>query len=181
MEGISSVEHAVLSNSEFLAKGMAFNDLLNPDRVFIGGDEISEVSRRGIEMLTWIYEHWIPRDLILVTSINAVSVICEATGTDVREVPLAISFDTRIGPYFLKASSGFGGSCFKKDILNLTYIFQSLYLTEVATYWNTVFQMNEHQINRFDRCIFDSLFNNLRGKCIAIFGFAFKKDTGDTR
>ncbi|VDN12906.1 unnamed protein product [Dibothriocephalus latus] len=199
---ICQVEHAVLSNPEFLAEGTAIKDLLNPDRVLIGGDENSEVSRRGIEMLTWIYEHWIPRDLILVTSvwsselsklaanaflaqrissINAVSAICEATGADVREVSQAISLDSRIGPYFLKASLGFGGSCFKKDILNLTYICQTLNLTEVAAYWNSVLEMNEHQMNRFGGCILDSLFNNLRGKRIAIFGFAFKKDTGDTR
>ncbi|KAL7064253.1 hypothetical protein AAHC03_05598 [Spirometra sp. Aus1] len=198
----TTIEHAVLSNPEFLAEGTAINDLLNPDRVLIGGDENSVTSRRGIEMLTWIYEHWIPRDLILVTSvwsselsklaanaflaqrissINAVSAICEATGADVREVSQAISLDSRIGPYFLKASLGFGGSCFKKDILNLTYICQSLNLTEVAAYWNAVLQMNEHQMDRFGRCILDSLFNNLHGKRIAIFGFAFKKDTGDTR
>ncbi|VDD80917.1 unnamed protein product [Mesocestoides corti] len=196
------LEHTVLSNPEFLAEGTAIKDLLYPDRILIGGDENSPASRRGLEMLTWVYKHWIPEDRILLTSvwsselsklaanaflaqrissINAVSAICEATGADVREVSMAISQDSRIGPYFLQASLGFGGSCFRKDILNLTYICESLNLPEVASYWNMVLRINDHQMERFSRSILRSMFNNLRDKRIAILGFAFKKDTGDTR
>nr|CDS34609.1 UDP glucose 6 dehydrogenase [Hymenolepis microstoma]CDS34614.2 UDP glucose 6 dehydrogenase [Hymenolepis microstoma] len=197
-----NLEHTVLSNPEFLAEGTAIKDLLQPDRILIGGDENSVAGRRGLEMLTWVYKHWVPEDRIILTSvwsselsklaanaflaqrissINAVSAICEATGADVREVSAAISRDSRIGPHFLQASLGFGGSCFRKDILNLTYICESLNLSEVASYWNMVLRLNDHQMERFSRSIIRSMFNNLRGKRIAIFGFAFKKNTGDTR
>ncbi|VDL16193.1 unnamed protein product [Hymenolepis diminuta] len=197
-----NLEHTVLSNPEFLAEGTAIKDLLQPDRVLIGGDENSAAGRRGLKMLTWVYKHWVPEDRILLTSvwsselsklaanaflaqrissINAVSAMCEATGADVREVSAAISRDSRIGPHFLQASLGFGGSCFRKDILNLTYICESLNLPEVASYWNMVLRLNDHQMERFSRSIIRSMFNNLRGKRIAILGFAFKKNTGDTR
>ncbi|KAM7538009.1 hypothetical protein Aperf_G00000071399 [Anoplocephala perfoliata] len=196
------LEHIVLSNPEFLAEGTAIKDLLHPDRILIGGDENSPAVRRGLDMLIWVYKHWIPEDKILLTSvwsselsklaanaflaqrissINAVSAICEATGADIREVSAAISRDSRIGPHFLQASLGFGGSCFRKDILNLTYIAESLNLPEVASYWNMVLRLNDHQTERFSRSIVRSMFNNLRDKRITILGFAFKKDTGDTR
>ncbi|KAL5962395.1 UDP-glucose 6-dehydrogenase [Taenia solium] len=202
LQSPSHLEHTVLSNPEFLAEGTAIKDLLYPDRILIGGDESSPAGRRGLEMLTWVYKHWIPEERILLTSvwsselsklaanaflaqrissINAVSAICEATGADVREVAMAISRDSRIGPFFLQASLGFGGSCFRKDILNLTYICESLNLPEVASYWNMVLRLNDHQMERFSRSIVRSMFNNLRDKRVAIFGFAFKKDTGDTR
>jgi UDPglucose 6-dehydrogenase len=187
----------VLSNPEFLAEGTAVSDLLSPDRVLIGGE-----SSEAIEQLAQVYERWIPRQKILTTnlwsselskltanaflaqrvsSINAISALCEATGADVDEVAKAIGTDSRIGPKFLKASVGFGGSCFQKDILNLVYLCQHFGLSEVATYWEQVVKMNDYQKQRFSTRIIRTMFHTVSDKQIAIWGFAFKKDTNDTR
>ncbi|MEM8668333.1 MAG: UDP-glucose 6-dehydrogenase [Planctomycetota bacterium] len=187
----------VLSNPEFLAEGTAVDDLLNPDRVLIGGE-----SSKAINALSDVYAHWIERDRILTTnlwsselskltanaflaqrvsSINAISALCEATGADVDEVARAIGTDSRIGPKFLKASVGFGGSCFQKDILNLVYLCEHFGLREVAAYWEQVVAMNDHQKTRFSERIVKTMFNTVSDKKIAIWGFAFKKDTNDTR
>ncbi|CAG0894571.1 unnamed protein product [Cyprideis torosa] len=195
------VNFQVLSNPEFLAEGTAIENLLNPDRVLIGGEE-SEQGTLAIKALSEIYEAWVPKDRIItmntwsselsklvanaflaqrISSINSVSAICEATGADVSEVAKAIGMDSRIGSKFLHASVGFGGSCFQKDILSLVYIAECLKLDEVADYWQKVVDMNIYQRNRFTARIIRGLFNTLSGKHIAIFGFAFKKDTGDVR
>ena len=187
----------VLSNPEFLAEGTAIADLLAPDRVLIGGESAS-----AIERLAQVYERWIPRDKILTTnlwsselskltanaflaqrvsSINAISALCEATGADVDEVAKAIGTDSRIGPKFLKASVGFGGSCFQKDILNLVYLCEHFGLPDVAKYWEQVVVMNDYQKKRFSTNIVRTLFHTVSDKQIAIWGFAFKKDTNDTR
>ncbi|XP_069129393.1 UDP-glucose 6-dehydrogenase-like isoform X1 [Argopecten irradians] len=201
------VQYQVLSNPEFLAEGTAVNDLIYPDRVLIGGDP-SPLGQEAIQSLRWIYEHWVPQDKIItmntwsselsklaanaflaqrISSINAMSAICEMTGADVSEVANAVGRDTRIGNKFLKASvgfggfSGFGGSCFQKDVLNLVYLCECLNLPEVAEYWQQVININDYQRRRFANKIIESLFNTVTNKKIAIFGFAFKKDTGDTR
>ncbi|XP_065734014.1 UDP-glucose 6-dehydrogenase isoform X2 [Phocoena phocoena] len=192
---------SVLSNPEFLAEGTAIKDLKNPDRVLIGGDETPE-GQRAVQALCAVYEHWVPREKILTTntwsselsklaanaflaqrisSINSISALCEATGADIEEVATAIGMDQRIGNKFLKASVGFGGSCFQKDVLNLVYLCEALNLPEVARYWQQVIDMNDYQRRRFASRIIDSLFNTVTDKKIAILGFAFKKDTGDTR
>ena len=199
--GGSSVHFEVLSNPEFLAEGTAIADLEHPDRVLIGGHE-TESGRAARQQLVDIYARWIPRERILTTnvwsselsklvanaflaqrisSINSIAELCEATGADVEEIARAIGTDSRIGPKFLRASVGFGGSCFKKDILNLVYIAESLGLREVAAYWEQVVTMNEHQQARFVRQMVASMFNTIAGKRIAVLGFAFKADTGDTR
>lgn len=191
----------ILSNPEFLAEGTAVADLESPDRVLIGGDETPE-GREAIQKLIDIYANWVPRERILssnlwsselsklaanaflaqrISSINAMSAICEATGANVDEVSHAIGTDSRIGPKFLKASVGFGGSCFQKDILNLVYLCEYFGMPEVAAYWNSVITMNDHQKHRFAQRIIASMFNTLSGKKIAVLGFAFKKDTNDTR
>lgn len=191
----------ILSNPEFLAEGTAISDLIKPDRVLIGSLDTEE-GRAAAASLADIYASWVPRGQIItmnvwsselsklaanallaqrISSINALSAICEATGADVDEVSYACGLDSRIGPKFLKASVGFGGSCFQKDILNLVYLSESLHLPEVAQYWRQVVDMNEYQKRRFTNRIISSLFNTLTGKKIAILGFAFKKDTGDTR
>lgn len=191
----------ILSNPEFLAEGTAIQDLLHPDRVLIGGDSSPE-GQAAIARLSSIYEHWVPKDRIITTnvwsselsklaanaflaqrvsSINAMSAICEETGADVSEVARAIGKDSRLGSKFLQAGVGFGGSCFQKDILNLVYLAQSLNLPEVAAYWRGVVEMNDWQEHRFSDRIIRSLFNTVTGKKIAILGFAFKKNTGDTR
>ena len=191
----------VLSNPEFLAEGTAMKDLENPDRVLIGGETNGE-GTAAVQTLVDIYARWVPRENIITTnlwsselskltanaflaqrisSINAISALCEATGADVDEVGYAIGRDSRIGPKFLKASVGFGGSCFQKDILNLVYLCSHFGLQEVADYWESVIQMNDYQKRRFSRRIVSTLFNTVSGKKIAIFGFAFKKDTNDTR
>ncbi|XP_062865152.1 UDP-glucose 6-dehydrogenase [Trichomycterus rosablanca] len=191
----------VLSNPEFLAEGTAVKDLQEPDRVLIGGDEGPE-GQRAIAALREVYEHWVDKSRIITTntwsselsklaanaflaqrisSINSISALCEATGADVEEVAKAIGMDQRIGSKFLKASVGFGGSCFQKDVLNLVYLCEALNLTEVAKYWQQVIDMNEYQRRRFACRIIDCLFNTVSGKKIALLGFAFKKDTGDTR
>ena len=197
----NGVQFQILSNPEFLAEGTAIQDLLNPDRVLIGG-EISPEGQEAINALVEVYANWVPNDRILrtnvwsselsklianaflaqrVSSINAVSELCEKTGADVSEVAKAIGMDSRIGSKFLKASVGFGGSCFQKDILNLVYISKSFGLHEVADYWEQVIIMNDHQKRRFSKNIVQTLYNTVAGKKIAFLGWAFKKDTNDTR
>jgi UDPglucose 6-dehydrogenase len=195
------VRYDILSNPEFLAEGTAIENLMKPDRVLIGGEETPE-GRKAIETLCWIYEHWIPKESIFTTntwsselsklaanamlaqrisSINSLSAICEVTGADISQVACAIGLDSRIGSKFLQASVGFGGSCFQKDLLNLVYISEKLNLPEVAMYWQQVIDMNEYQKNRFSQKIIECLFNTVHDKRISILGFAFKKNTGDTR
>jgi UDPglucose 6-dehydrogenase len=197
----NGVKFQILSNPEFLAEGTAVEDLLSPDRVLIGGDT-DEEGQAAINALADVYAEWIPRERILTTnvwsselskltanaflaqrvsSINAMSELCEKTGADVNEVARAIGMDSRIGPKFLKASVGFGGSCFQKDILNLVYIAKSYGLNEVADYWEQVVIMNDHQKVRFAANIVKTLYNTVSGKKIAFLGWAFKKDTNDTR
>ena len=197
----NGVKFQILSNPEFLAEGTAVQDLLNPDRVLIGGDT-SEEGQIAIQKLVSIYSNWVPEAQILTTnlwsselskltanaflaqrisSINAMSELCEKTGADINEVAKAIGMDSRIGSKFLKASVGFGGSCFQKDILNLVYISKSFGLNEVADYWEQVIIMNDHQKDRFSKNIISTLYNTISGKKIAFLGWAFKKDTNDTR
>jgi UDPglucose 6-dehydrogenase len=197
----NGLKFQVLSNPEFLAEGTAIADLHNPDRVLIGGERTPE-GEKAIQALADVYAHWVPRDRIIMTnlwsselsklvanaflaqrisSINSISALCEATGADVDEVARAIGRDSRIGPKFLKASVGFGGSCFQKDILNLVYLCQHFGLPEVASYWEAVVKMNDWQKSRFAARIVRTLFNTVARKRIAIWGFAFKKDTNDTR
>lgn len=193
----NGVNFHILSNPEFLAEGTAIQDLQNPDRVLIGGE-----NPVAVEALVKVYEAWVPRERIITTnlwsselsklvanaflaqrvsSINAISELCEVTGADVNEVAHAIGMDSRIGAKFLKASVGFGGSCFQKDILNLVYIARSYNLTEVADYWEQVIIMNNHQKARFAEKIIQTLYNTVNGKKITFLGWAFKKDTNDTR
>eukprot|EP00604_Paraphysomonas_vestita_P003258 CAMPEP_0174821478 /NCGR_PEP_ID=MMETSP1107-20130205/8609_1 /TAXON_ID=36770 /ORGANISM="Paraphysomonas vestita, Strain GFlagA" /LENGTH=460 /DNA_ID=CAMNT_0016038567 /DNA_START=122 /DNA_END=1504 /DNA_ORIENTATION=- len=191
----------VLSNPEFLAEGTAIDDLLNPSRVLIGGEQ----TPRGLEAiatLASVYAQWVPSEKIITTnlwsselsklvanaflaqrvsSINSITALCEQTDADIDEIARAIGSDVRIGNKFLKASVGYGGSCFQKDILNLVYICESFGLKEVAEYWHQVVLMNDYQKRRFAHKMVDRMFNTITGKRIAIFGFAFKKDTGDTR
>jgi len=197
----NGVNYQILSNPEFLAEGTAITDLEEADRVLIGGEETPE-GQEAIQALADIYGAWLPKERILTTnvwsselskltanaflaqrvsSVNAISELCEATGANVNEVARAIGMDSRIGPKFLKASVGFGGSCFQKDILNLVYIAKSLGLNKVADYWEQVIIMNDHQKNRFAEKIVSTLFNTVSGKKIAFLGWAFKKDTNDTR
>ena len=197
----NGVKFQILSNPEFLAEGTAVQDLLNPDRVLIGG-ETDEDGHVAINALVDVYANWVSRDKILTTnvwsselskltanaflaqrvsSINAMSELCEKTGADVNEVARAIGMDSRIGSKFLKASVGFGGSCFQKDILNLVYIAKSYGLNEVADYWEQVIKMNDHQKRRFASNIVKTLYNTVSGKKIVFLGWAFKKDTNDTR
>ncbi|KAJ3103940.1 UDP-glucose 6-dehydrogenase 1 [Phlyctochytrium planicorne] len=197
----NGIRFDILSNPEFLAEGTAIPDLLHPDRVLIGSLQTPE----GItaqKTLASVYAHWVPTEKIItmnlwsselsklaanallaqrISSVNALSAICEATGADVDEVAYACGLDTRIGPKFLKASVGFGGSCFQKDILNLVYLSESLHLPEVAEYWKQVVTMNEYQKKRFSERVVRRLFNTITNKKVAVFGFAFKKNTGDTR
>ncbi|MDV6168366.1 UDP-glucose 6-dehydrogenase [Flavobacterium sp. DG1-102-2] len=191
----------ILSNPEFLAEGTAVEDLLHPDRVLIGGDTDAE-GKKAIDALVEVYSNWVPEEKILTTnvwsselskltanaflaqrvsSINAMSELCERTGADVNEVARAIGMDSRIGSKFLKASVGFGGSCFQKDILNLVYIAKSYGLNQVADYWEQVVIMNDHQKQRFAANIVKTLYNTVSDKKIAFLGWAFKKDTNDTR
>ncbi len=193
----NGVNFHILSNPEFLAEGTAITDLHNPDRVLIGGE-----NAEAIEALVQVYEAWVPRERILTTnlwsselsklvanaflaqrvsSINAISELCEATGANVDEVSKAIGQDSRIGSKFLKASVGFGGSCFQKDILNLVYIARSYNLHEVADYWEQVILLNDHQKTRFAEKIIQTMYNTVNGKHIGFLGWAFKKDTNDTR
>lgn len=197
----NGVQFQILSNPEFLAEGTAVKDLLSPDRILIGGDPTKE-GQKAIEALVEIYGNWVPKEKILrtnvwsselskltanaflaqrVSSINAMSELCEKTGADINEVAKAIGMDSRIGSKFLKASVGFGGSCFQKDILNLVYIAKSYGLNEVADYWEQVILINDHQKQRFSDLIVSKLYNTVSGKKITFLGWAFKKDTNDTR
>jgi UDPglucose 6-dehydrogenase len=197
----NGVNFQILSNPEFLAEGTAVEDLHAPDRILIGGEE-GEAGQEAMQALVDVYAKWVPRENIItsnvwspelskltanaflaqrVSSINAISELCEHTGADVNEVAGAIGRDSRIGPKFLKASVGFGGSCFQKDILNLVYISRSYGLQAVADYWEQVIIMNDHQKKRFAQNIVTTLFNTVSGKKIAFLGWAFKKDTNDTR
>ena len=192
---------SVVSNPEFLAEGTAIHDLANPDRVLIGGED-NENGHKAANKIAELYAHWVPRELILLTSVwsselsklvanamlaqrissvNSISALCERTEADITEVSRAIGMDSRIGSKFLQASIGFGGSCFRKDILHLSYLCEYYGLPEVADYWASVVNINEWQNNRFFQNILHELFNTLAGKTITILGFAFKKDTGDTR
>jgi UDPglucose 6-dehydrogenase len=198
----NGVKYQILSNPEFLAEGTAVEDLKSPDRVLIGGDIESEEGREAMEALVNIYASWVPKEKILTTnvwsselskltanaflaqrvsSINAISELCEKTGADVNEVAKAVGMDSRVGPKFLKASVGFGGSCFQKDILNLVYIARTYNLQKVADYWEQVIIMNDHQKRRFAANMVQTMYNTVAGKKIAILGWAFKKDTNDTR
>lgn len=197
----SGVEFQILNNPEFLAEGTAMRDLTNPSRVLIGGGQ-DKAGLAAIQKLVDVYANWVPRKQIITTnlwsselsklvanaflaqrisSINSISALCESTSADVDEVANAIGTDPRIGPNFLRASVGFGGSCFQKDILNLVYLCRSYHLTEVADYWESVIRMNDYQKSRFTHRMIKSMFNTVTGKRIALFGFAFKKNTGDTR
>ncbi len=197
----SGVKFEILSNPEFLAEGTAMRDLEVPDRVLIGGGQ-NESGLNAIQKLVNIYSSWVPKENIITTnlwsselsklvanaflaqrisSINTISELCEKTGADVDEVAKAIGMDSRIGDKFLKTSVGFGGSCFQKDILNLVYISKSLGLQQVANYWHQVILINEHQRRRFAKAIIKSLYNTVSGKKIAFLGWAFKKNTNDTR
>ena len=196
-----NLKFQIISNPEFLAEGTAIRDLENPDRVLIGGMETPE-GERAVEEVAAIYAHWVPRERIITTnlwsseltklvsnallaqrvsSVNSISALCEKTEANIDEVTAAAGRDSRIGPKFLKASIGFGGSCFKKDILNLVYLCGHYGLPEVAEYWEQVVRMNEFQARRFVGNMLDAMFNTVADKKIAIFGFAFKADTGDTR
>ncbi|MCR4320596.1 MAG: nucleotide sugar dehydrogenase [Candidatus Brocadiaceae bacterium] len=191
----------VVSNPEFLAEGTAISDLENPDRILIGSRE-TESGRIAREKIVEIYANWIPRDKIItcdiwsselsklvanaflaqrISSINSISALCEKTEADIAKVARAIGMDSRIGPKFLNASVGFGGSCFKKDILNLVYICEYYGLHEVAQYWENVVKINEYQEERFVQKMIHAMFNTIAHKRIALFGFAFKANTGDTR
>jgi UDPglucose 6-dehydrogenase len=195
------LKHQILSNPEFLAEGTAVADLEQPSRVLIGGEQTPE-GLAAIEKLASIYAHWVPRERIITTnlwsselsklvanaflaqrisSINSISALCEVSGADVSEVARAVGMDPRVGPKFLAASVGFGGSCFQKDILNLVYLCESFGLTEVAAYWQAVVDMNDYQKTRFVQNMVRTMFNTVTGKKICILGFAFKKDTGDVR
>lgn len=195
------ISFEVISNPEFLAEGTAMNDLEFPDRVLIGSRE-TESGIKARKAIVEIYENWIPKERIIesniwsselsklvanaflaqrISSINAISALCEKTDANVGEVSKAIGMDSRLGSKFLNASIGFGGSCFKKDILNLAYLCKTYGLDEVANYWESVVKINEYQKERFVLNMLNSMFNTLAGKKICLLGFAFKADTGDTR
>jgi UDPglucose 6-dehydrogenase len=197
----NSVSFDVLSNPEFLAEGSAMTDLENPDRVLIGcQDTKSGLAAR--DTLVEIYANWVPREKIItsniwsselskivsnaflaqrISSINAISALCEKTDADITEVSKAVGMDSRIGSKYLNASIGFGGSCFKKDILNLVYLCRHYGLHDVADYWESVVRINQYQQERFILNMLAAMFNTLAGKKICLFGFAFKANTGDTR
>tara|TARA_B100000401_G_C52757138_1_gene696286 strand:- start:189 stop:1391 length:1203 start_codon:yes stop_codon:yes gene_type:complete len=194
---IKNSTYEVLSNPEFLAEGTAINDLLYPDRVLIGGE-----NEKAIMSLSNIYSNWVPKEKIIhtniwsselakltanaflaqrISSINSVGALCEATGADVREVARAIGSDSRIGSKFLNAGPGFGGSCFKKDILNLVYLSRYFGLPEVADFWEGVVKLNSWHQHRISKLVVQKLFGTVTGKKILILGFAFKANTNDTR
>ena len=194
----TDIHFEILSNPEFLAEGTAIQDLFKSDRVLIGGDE-TQSGQKAVQALVDIYANWIPKEKILTTnvwsselaklasnamlaqrisSINSLSVLCEKTGANIEELSTAIGMDHRIGPHFLKSSVGFGGSCFQKDILNLVYLCKFYGLEDVAEYWHQVVKINDYQKNRFAQKIIDF---NLCDKKVLILGWAFKKDTNDTR
>jgi len=197
----NGVHFEILSNPEFLAEGTAIEDLFKSDRVLIGGDA-SETGQKAVQALVDIYANWIPKEKILTTnvwsselsklasnamlaqrisSINSLSALCEKTGADVEELSKAIGMDHRIGPKFLKASVGFGGSCFQKDILNLVYLCKYYGLEEVADYWHQVIKINDYQKDRFAQKIIDHFGGDLTGQKIAVLGWAFKANTNDSR
>ncbi len=197
----NSIVFDVLSNPEFLAEGTAIRDLENPDRVLVGSRE-TESGLRARDKIVQLYSSWIDNEKILtsnvwstelskltanaflaqrISSINSISALCEETGANIHEVAHAVGTDSRIGQKFLDASVGFGGSCFKKDIFNLVYLCRHYGLDEVADYWESVVKMNEYQMERFVLKMLKSMFNTVAGKKIALFGFAFKANTGDTR
>jgi len=197
----SGLHFDVLSNPEFLAEGSAIRDMQNPDRVLVGARETPS-GQKALQTIVDIFAHWVPRERIITTnlwsselsklvanaflaqrisSINAISALCEKTEADVKEVAHAIGLDSRIGPKFLNASVGFGGSCFKKDILNLVYLCDYYSVPEVGAYWEQVVRMNEYQEHRFVANMLTAMFNTVAGKRIALFGAAFKAHTSDTR
>ena len=199
--GRKDLNFEILSNPEFLAEGTAIQDLFKSDRVLIGGDS-TESGKEAIDALLNIYAQWIPKEKILTTnvwsselaklasnamlaqrisSINSFSALCEKTGADIQELSKAIGMDHRIGPKFLETSVGFGGSCFKKDILNLVYLSKKFGLVEVAEYWYQVLKINDYQKNRFAKKIIDDLGGNIKGHSITVLGWAFKSNTNDTR
>jgi UDPglucose 6-dehydrogenase len=195
------LDFQVLSNPEFLAEGTAIRDLMNPDRVLIGGQQ-TEAGLKAAQVLVSVYSNWVPEAQILTTnlwsselsklvanaflaqrvsSINSISALCEATGADVEEISRAVGMDARIGSRFLNSSVGFGGSCFQKDILNLVYLCESHGLEECANYWNQVILMNDYQKKRFTAKMVGKMFSTVTGKKICMLGYVFKKDTGDVR
>jgi UDPglucose 6-dehydrogenase len=199
--GKGRIKFEVLSNPEFMAEGTAMSDLERPDRVLIGSHETKSGLKARAELME-IYARWIPLKKIItsniwsselsklvanaflaqrVSSINSISALCEKTDADISEVSRAVGMDRRIGDKFLNAGIGFGGSCFKKDILNLVYLCNYYALPEVAAYWESVVKINEYQQERFITNILKAMFNTLAGKKICVLGFAFKADTGDTR
>lgn len=199
---LDGVHFDVLSNPEFMAEGTAIENLINPDRILVGGDLASSSGRRAIKLLKNLYHNWVDESKVITTntwsselsklaanaflaqrlsSINAMATICESTGADVDEVAKAIGMDSRIGSSYLRAGMGFGGSCFQKDVLNLVYLSECLNLKEVADYWYRVIEMNDYQRTRAARRIVKCLHNTVDDKQLAIFGFAFKANTGDTR
>ena len=199
--GKSSTKFSVISNPEFLSEGTAIEDLTNPDRVLIGGEQ-DETGRKAAESVAELYAQWVPAERILLTnvwsselsklvanamlaqrisSVNSISALCERTEADISEVSKAVGMDKRIGSQFLEASIGFGGSCFRKDILHLSYLCEYYGLPEVADYWASVVHINEWQIDRFFQTILHEQFDTLAGKVVSILGFAFKQNTGDTR
>ena len=200
-EHSDGIHFEILSNPEFLAEGTAIKDLFKSDRVLIGGDQ-TKSGRKAVQTLVDIYSNWIPKEKILTTnvwsselaklasnamlaqrisSINSFSALCEKTGANIDELSKAIGMDHRIGPHFLKASVGFGGSCFQKDILNLVYLCKFYGLDQVAEYWNQVVKINDYQKERFAKKIIDYFGGNLKGKTIGILGWAFKANTNDSR
>ena len=200
-ENESDIRFDIVSNPEFLAEGSAISDLTNPDRVLIGGFP-SPSGKIAQQVLADIYSRWVPQERICLTnvwsselsklvanamlaqrisSINSITAICEKSGANIEEIAKVVGMDTRIGSKFLKAGLGFGGSCFLKDVLNLCYLAESLNLPEVSNYWRQVIVMNQFQGRRFTDTIIDSMFGTVRNKIVTVFGFAFKKNTGDTR
>jgi len=200
-ENSTNIHFEILSNPEFLAEGTAIQDLFKSDRVLIGGDE-TESGQKAVQALVDIYANWISKEKILTTnvwsselaklasnamlaqrisSINSLSALCEKTGANIDELSKAIGMDHRIGPHFLKASVGFGGSCFQKDILNLVYLCKYYGLDEVAEYWHQVVKINDYQKDRFAQKIIDHFGGNLTGKIILLLGWAFKANTNDSR
>ena len=192
-----STSFSVLSNPEFLAEGSAINDLINPDRILIGGED-----KNSVDLLENIYKCWVePKKIIKtnlwsselsklvanaflaqrISSINSISALCETTGADISEVSKAVGMDKRIGEKFLKVGPGFGGSCFKKDISNLIYLCQHYNLLDVAKYWEQILFINNWQQKRISKIIVDKLFGTISEKKISILGFAFKANTNDTR
>ncbi len=199
--GNNSVQFEILSNPEFMAEGTGISDMEDPDRILIGSmGTPSGIAARDI--LMDIYLHWVPRERLITTnlwsselsklvanaflaqrisSINSIASLCEVTEADVTEVSRAIGMDSRIGSRFLNAGPGFGGSCFSKDILSLVYLCEHYQLNEIAAFWEQVVSINDYQMERYVRRILQAMFNTLAGKKLAVFGFAFKPDTGDTR